>query len=59
MKANSLNHAHPSKMESRYIDEIRMMSPQQRYDKLMAIIEISYLLKSAKKSKQINEQSNN
>jgi hypothetical protein len=44
-----LNHANPSKMESRYIDEIRKMSPQQRFDKLMAIIEISFLLKTAKK----------
>lgn len=49
MKANTLNHDHPSKMESRYIDEIRKMSPQQRFEKLMAIIEISNLLKTAKK----------
>ncbi len=49
MKANRLNHAHPSKMEARYIDEIRKMSSQQRFEKLMAIIEISYLLKTAKK----------
>jgi hypothetical protein len=44
-----LNYANPSKMEARYIDEIRKMSPQQRFDKLMAIIEISFLLKTAKK----------
>lgn len=49
MKANTLNNAHPSKKEARYIEEIRKMSPQQRFEKLMAIIEISYLLKSAKK----------
>ena len=49
MKTNSLNNAHPSKMELRYIEEIRKMSPQQRFEKLMAIIEISYLLKTAKK----------
>ena len=49
MQASKLNHAHPSKMESRYIDEIRNMSPQQRFEKLMAIIEISYLLKTAEK----------
>ena len=49
MKANTLNHAHPSKMEARYITEIRNMSPQQRFEKLMAIIEISYLLKTSKK----------
>ena len=50
MKASKLNHNHPSKMETRYIDEIKKMSPQQRFEKLMAIIEISYLLKTAKKS---------
>ena len=49
MKANTINHAHPSKMEARYIDEIKKMTPQQRFEKLMAIIEISYLLKTAKK----------
>lgn len=49
MEANKLNHAHPSKMQIRYIEEIKRMSPQQRFEKLMAIIEISYLLKTAKK----------
>ena len=50
MKATTLNHAHPSVMEARYIEEIRKMSPQHRFEKLMAIIEISYFLKTAKKS---------
>lgn len=50
MKSKKLNNAHPSRMEARYIDEIRKMSPQQRFEKLMAIIEISYLLKTAKKN---------
>ena len=59
MKASKLNHNHPSKMEARYLDEIKKMSPQQRFEKLMAIIEISYLLKTAKKKKKLNEQSNN
>lgn len=49
MKASKLNHAHPSIMEARHIAEIKKMSPQQRFEKLMAIIEISYLLKTAKK----------
>ncbi len=49
MKPTSLNHEHPKLMEARYIEEIRMMTPQQRFEKLMAIIEISYLLKTAKK----------
>ena len=49
MKATKLHHAHPSKMEARYIDEIRKMTPQQRFEKLMAIIELSDRLKNAKK----------
>ena len=49
MKATKLNHAHPSNNEIRYIEEVRKMTPQQRFDKLMAIIELSYLLKTAKK----------
>lgn len=49
MKKNKLNHANPSVMEARHIEEIRKMTPQQRFEKLMAIIELSYLLKTAKK----------
>ncbi len=49
MKGTTLNHAHPSKMEARYIKAIKKMTPQQRFEKLMAIIEISYILKTAKK----------
>jgi hypothetical protein len=48
MKKSQLNHAHPNENEARYISEIRNMTPQQRFDKLMAIIEISYLLKNSK-----------
>lgn len=53
MKSTKLNHAHPSKMEARYIEEVRKMTPQQRFEKLMAIIEISYLLKTAKKHSKL------
>ncbi|WP_396168799.1 hypothetical protein [Flavobacterium sp.] len=49
MKPTKFNHAHPIEMEARYIAEVRKMTPQQRFEKLMAIIEISYLLKTAKK----------
>ncbi|RAR70755.1 hypothetical protein [Flavobacterium aciduliphilum] len=48
MEASKLYHAHPSKMEARHIEEIRKMTAQQRFEKLMAIIEISYLLEIAK-----------
>ena len=46
MNESKLNHAHPSKMEARYIDEVRKMTPQQRFEKLMAIIELSHILKN-------------
>jgi hypothetical protein len=49
MKATKLNHDHPSKMEARHIDEVRNMTPQQRFEKMMAIIELSNMLKNAKK----------
>lgn len=49
MKNVKLHHGHPSVMEARYIEEIKKMTPQQRFEKLMAIIEISFLLKNAKK----------
>lgn len=53
MEASKLNHAHPSKMEARHIVEIRKMTAQQRFEKLMAIIEVSYLLKTANRPKDI------
>jgi hypothetical protein len=49
MKNVKLNHAHPKVMEARYIEEARQLTYQQRFEKLMAIIELSYLLKTAKK----------
>ena len=45
-----LNHAPPTVMEARYIEETRQLTYQQRFEKLMAIIELSCLLKSAKKA---------
>lgn len=44
-----LNHSHPTILEARYVEEARQLTYQQRFEKLMAIIEISGLLKSAKK----------
>jgi hypothetical protein len=49
MKPTKLNHAPPSINQQRYIDEVKKLTAQQRFEKLMAIIEISYLLKTAKK----------
>ena len=44
-----LNHAPPILMEARSIEEIRHLTYQQRFEKLIAIIELSSILKSAKK----------
>jgi hypothetical protein len=52
MRPTALNHGYPSNMEVRYIFEISNMSPQQRFEKLMAIIEISFHLKNAKRIKK-------
>lgn len=45
-----LNHEHPAVKEERYIEEVKQLSYQQRFEKLIAIIELSSLLKSAKKA---------
>ena len=45
-----LNYEHPALKEERYIEERRQLAYQQRFEKLMAIIELSQILKSAKKS---------
>ena len=42
-----LNYAHPKVMEARYLEEVRQLTYQQRFEKLMAIIEISIVLKTA------------
>lgn len=44
-----LNYEHPALKEERYIEETRQLTYQQRFEKLMAIIELSCILKSAKK----------
>lgn len=44
-----LNHADPKLMEARYIKETKQLTYQQRFEKLIAIIELSYMLKNAKK----------
>jgi hypothetical protein len=44
-----VNHVHITVMEARYIEETRQLTYQQRFEKLMSIIELSYILNSAKK----------
>ncbi len=49
MEVTKLNHAPPKVMEARYIEEARKLTYQQRFDKFIAIYELSYMLKNAKK----------
>ena len=50
---SNLNHAHPKLMEVRHIEEARQLTYQQRFEKLIAIIELSYMLRNAKKYSKI------
>ncbi len=49
MEVAKLNHAHPKTLEARHIEESRQLTYQQRFDKFIAIFELSYMLKNAKK----------
>ena len=49
MEKPKLNYAHPKIMEARHIEEARNLTYQQRFDKFIAIYELSYKLKNAKK----------
>jgi hypothetical protein len=49
MKKSKLNHNAPDILESQRIAEIKSMSYLQRLERLMAILEVSYMLKTAKK----------
>lgn len=50
MENTNLNHAHPEIMNARYIAEARKFTYQQRFQKFIAIYELSYMLKTAKRS---------
>jgi hypothetical protein len=49
MEKGKLNHAHPKLMEARHLAEARQLTYQQRFEKLISLIEVSLLLKNAKK----------
>jgi hypothetical protein len=49
MAKSVLNYESPKDKEKRLIEEERKLTPQQRFDRLMVLIELSYLLKNAKK----------
>ena len=48
MEKSKLNHAHPSINEARHINEAKNMTYQERFEKLMILIELSNLFKNAK-----------
>jgi hypothetical protein len=49
MEKPKLNHEHPAINEMRYINEARNLTFQQRFDKFIAIYELSCMLKNANK----------
>ena len=50
MEKSKLNNAHPQELEKRRIAEIKALSYVQRLERLMAILELSYMMKNAGKS---------
>jgi len=48
MKKNVLNFATPKELEANRIAEIKSLSYLERLERLMALIEVSYMLKTAK-----------
>jgi hypothetical protein len=55
MHKSKLHYASPEIQEEKRIAEIKSLSYLERLERLMAILEISYMLTSAKK-KQINNE---
>jgi hypothetical protein len=49
MDKAKLHHGPPKLMEARHIEEARQMSYQQRFEKLIALIELSNMFKTANK----------
>lgn len=49
MKTIVLNYGTPKELEAKRIAEIKSLSYLERLNRLMAILEISYLLKNSKK----------
>ncbi|WP_309608642.1 hypothetical protein [Flavobacterium sp.] len=55
MPVAKLNNANPEILEAQRIAEIKSLTHLQRLERLMAILEISYMLKCAKKIKPKSE----
>ncbi|MEO0059883.1 MAG: hypothetical protein RLZZ312_1530 [Bacteroidota bacterium] len=56
MKTNHIYYANPEVIEQQRIENIRKMSPQQRFENLIAIIELSMLLRNASQKTITNTQ---
>jgi len=56
MGQSKLNYAAPHELEEKRIEEIKSLSYFDRLERLMAILELSYTLTSAKKIKCINDE---
>ena len=52
MSVPKLNNANPKVLEAKRILEIKSLTHLQRLERLMAILEVSYMLKCAKNSHQ-------
>jgi len=50
MKKDKMNHGHPDELEQKRIAEIKALSYAQRFERLMAILELSFMMREAKKS---------
>ena len=50
-ESGKLNYSNPEEKEARRIEEIKSLSYPERLERLMAILEISFLLKSGSKMK--------
>ena len=59
MEKSKINHADPDELEKRRIAEIKALTYVQRLERLIAILEISYLTGNAGKSNvKSNERAN-
>jgi hypothetical protein len=55
MKKSVLNHGSPEVLEAKRVAEIKSLTHLERLERLMAILEISYLLKTAPKIQVKNQ----
>ncbi|WP_394758393.1 hypothetical protein [Flavobacterium sp.] len=49
MRSSKLNYGDPKSLENKRLDEIKKLSYLERLERLFAILEVTYMLKTAKK----------